>query len=256
MTSFREYGPFKGIHNSTNNLTQKQNYVLDSRNVVVNQDNGDIQKRPAAVRVDSLSECIGIAKYISNKPTDSEDLFICGTKNKVKDTVASAPTNVTDFLGVGTFPSKSANDFFSSFMYGGNLYYNYGERVYKYDGRNAQPASIPRLALTEYAPKDTPLLFRVYSCDHNQEVSFITEKEYATALGIPNISGIIPSNSGVNSNFAVCEAISPTNASEVSIPIEALTAYNTLIVGDPVFLLAVPKDYDLSTYRQRRTYER
>lgn len=182
MTIFREYGPFKGVHNSTSNLAQKQGYVLDSENMLVNQDNGDIQKRPGVIEKDVLTECIGIARHIVERSNGDDNLFIVGTKNKIKDTIASLPISASDFLGAGTFPAKVAGDSFSSFLYGGNLYYNYGDFIYKWDNRRVGRAGRKYLKMDDNRGVSAPtpgraFKFLIQTCDANNDVAELSETD-------------------------------------------------------------------------------
>lgn len=261
MTIVREYGPFKGIHNATNNLTAKQNYVLDSKNCVVNQDNGDIEKRPAMVAQNSLADCYGITRFITSQIDDGDKLFIAGSECKTLTAPNVAPVACADFLGAGSFPARSSNDFFSSFMYGGNLYFNYGGRIYKYDGKNVQPAGIGGL-LIENSGVNSPqnFIFRVFACDDNMNVASIFEKEvlqlgfsassWKVSLLWDSVSGV-----GIHNRFMVMNT-----ASLVSI-LPAATfqldyTQNTLIVGDKVFISVVPTNQDAFGIRAgKRLYD-
>lgn len=182
MTIFREYGPFKGIHNSTSNLAQKQGYVLNAENVVVNQDNGDIQKRPGAIQKEVLTECFGISRHIVEGSNGDDNLFIAGTTNRVKDTIASPATVCSSFYGVDSFPAKIAGDSFSSFLFSGNLYYNYGDFIYKWDNKRVGRAGRKWLKIDDgrVVASPTPnrnFKFLIQTCDANNDIAELSETE-------------------------------------------------------------------------------
>jgi hypothetical protein len=269
MTIFREYGPFKGVHNSTSNLAQKQGYILDSENMLVNQDNGDMQKRPGAIEKDVLTECIGITKHIVERSNGDENLYIVGTKNKLKDTIASMPISAGDYLGAGLFPAKAVGDSFSSFLYNGNLYYNYGGKVFKWDNKYSQVVSKRKLLGTSGSPlTDHRLLIQVYGCDVNQDVAFIYEKEFITHLGdvlYPFVFGFgldvdnaNASLTGLNNHFAEINS-GPidtfSNAVELTFGIRP-TGFNNLVVGDPIYLRVYTGDENFLAYETRADYRK
>lgn len=257
MTIVREYGPFKGIHKSTTNLISKQGYVLDAQNVVVNQDNGDIEKRPGVRQLEVLASSFGITRHINTPANEGENLFLAGLKCRYKDTVASASVQCNDFLGANNFPAMDENDSFSSFLYNGNLYFNYGARIYKWDGKNVQAASIRRLTATQYGGA-IKYLARMYTCDRNLGVASITEKEFiSTDATYGNIIGPWGFDTDIPpwaNRYAQCVTTAPSNAAELVFNVQA-GGVNTLQVGDTVFLgIAFPSSTSPVTYQGRREY--
>ncbi len=180
MTIFREYGPFKGIHNSTSNLAQKQGYVLRSENMIVDHDTGDLKKRPGAFQTNALTESFGVARFIRDKDTGEDDVYIVGTKNRRKTNLMNPTIDCSDFLWAATFPAKGVNDSFSSFLHSGNLYYNYGDFIYKWDGKRAGRAGKKLLVFDDLRISDAPtpnrnFKFLIQTCDANNDVAELSE---------------------------------------------------------------------------------
>ena len=258
MTIFREYGPFKGVHNSSSNLLAKNGYLLDSYNLIGNQDNGDLQKRPGVSQKETISECYGVSRFITSQINDAEKLFIVGSHCRTKNDIAASSSLVPDVCGPdGIFPVRDSKDFFSSTMYNGNLYFNYGDSIYKWDGLNAQVAGMKGLRFNQTgdnAPED--YLMRVYGCDNNQKVSAILEQEVLQLgnnsvgdiwnVGLPNaISSQFNGPDLFNrSMHTVSGSFDMTTATDPFTLSWAAPGSNTLVAGDVVFLPYKPEGYD------------
>lgn len=258
MTINREYGPFKGISNSGNLLTPIQGYVKDARNIIVDQDTGELRKRDGVLLRHALDGSNGIARFISDQIDDTENLFIAGPICNVIDEVNSALVPINDFRQYITpFPDKEDYNFFSSFMHNGCLYFNYGgsDRIYKYDGQNVSPASLKNINAGEISPFTNKYLWRVYGCDAKQDVAFIIEKEFKSASGSVTVFGLAPNNfeEGENTHYADVLDLAPTNAAEVEFTVNGT---NTLVVGDPVYIAVSNPNRKSYPEYERREYRK
>lgn len=175
---YREYGPFKGISNSRNNLIQDSNVVEDARNVIFDKYTGAFKKREGQTLSETLSKSpYGIAPRVTDMQMGTEELFIVDEDGLVKaDLSTNAAAVLKPFTNV--LPTNDSGDYFSYFIDNGVLYFCYGDFIYKYDGVYLQRAGMKFLTANKGSMpvvSDKDYKFLVQIADQENEFACLME---------------------------------------------------------------------------------
>lgn len=254
---YREYGPFKGVSSSGNSLIQEPNFVEDARNVIVDQDKGNLKKRDGVLLSETVTDQpFGVVARYKESQLGTQDLFIANKRGLTK---ADLVTNATEALRPFTadLPALQSGDFFSHVIYQNVLYYNYGDFIYKYDGKYHSRAGMKTLSIL---PNTSPVLadsnykFLVQIADQENEFACLAEIEvngYDLSSGAPKYGFQkgedavgSPTDNWYKNKFMIVDqtgalsTIYDVSGGEFNVPFLS----HNLAVGDKIFIPALLSD--------------
>lgn len=271
---YREYGPFKGVSSSGNSLIQESNFVEDARNVIVDQDKGDLKKRDGVLLSETLTDQpFGIVSRYKESQLGTQDLFIANKRGLTK---ADLVTNATEALRPFTadLPALQSGDFFSHAIYQNVLYYNYGDFIYKYDGKYHSRAGMKALSVLPksfYDPPGPPPLadnnykFLVQIADNENEFACLAEMELngydlQSNFALYGFQKGTDDDTDINNQWYLSGSIEPdedfdrydTSGDDFTVEINNLNSTH-LTVGSKVFIPAVLSDSNVESITKRLT---